>query len=204
MQPKLCNSPRFGAAGAADAAARGCSRSRSRLPYWAGNEGHRQPAPRRYGWRAKGSLSRRCGTGARRRLASPATPGGAPARPRPRRRRAARARSAAPLALLLHRAGAAAIVAAAALAITLLALAAPLTLYRRLRGALDRLGHWVGTAVTWALMTLLFYLLFLPVGLVLRATGKLAFTRFADPGLDSYWTPTDGAVPGGDSYRKQF
>jgi hypothetical protein len=111
---------------------------------------------------------------------------------------------AAALALLLHRAGAAAIVAAAALAITLLALAAPLTLYRRLRGALDRLGHWVGTAVTWALMTLLFYLLFLPVGLVLRATGKLAFTRFADPGLDSYWTPTDGAVPGGDSYRKQF
>lgn len=111
---------------------------------------------------------------------------------------------AAALAFLLHRAGLAAAVAAASLAVALLALATPLTLYRRLRGALDRFGHWVGTAVTWLLMTLLFYLLFLPVGLILRATGKLAFTRFADPALDTYWTPTDGRAHTAESYRKQF
>lgn len=111
---------------------------------------------------------------------------------------------AAALAYLLHRPRTAVVVAAVALAVALLAQAAPLTAYRRLRGVLEEFGHWVGTAVTWVLMTLLFYLLFLPVGLVLRAAGKLDFTRFADPGRDSYWTPTDGGVPSGESYRKQF
>ncbi len=112
--------------------------------------------------------------------------------------------AAAALGLLLHRTGLAVAVAAVAVAVALLALAAPLTLYRRLRGALDRLGSWVGAAVTWLLMTVLFYLLFLPVGLILRATGKLAFTRFADPALETYWTKTEGHVPTAESYRKQF
>jgi len=111
---------------------------------------------------------------------------------------------AAALAWLVHRTGLAVAVAAVSLTVALLALAAPLTLYRRLRGALDRLGHWVGTAVTWLLMTLLFYLLFLPVGLILRAMGKLDFTRFADAGVDSYWTATEGRVHSAESYRKQF
>jgi hypothetical protein len=112
--------------------------------------------------------------------------------------------AAAILAWLLHRTGLAAAVAAVSLMVALLALAAPLTLYRRLRGALDRFGHWVGTAVTWLLMTLLFYLLFLPVGLILRAMGKLDLTRFADAGLNSYWTATEGRVHSAESYRKQF
>jgi hypothetical protein len=111
---------------------------------------------------------------------------------------------AAVLAFLLHRTGLATAVAAAALAVAVLALAAPLTLYRRLRGALDRLAKWVGIAVTWLLMTVLFYLLFLPVGLILRATGKLTFTRFADPALETYWTATEGGVHTAESYRKQF
>jgi hypothetical protein len=111
---------------------------------------------------------------------------------------------AATLAWLLHRPGLAAVVAVLSLTVALLALAAPLTLYRHLRGALDRLGHWVGTAVTWLLMTLLFYLLFLPVGLILRAMDKLDFTRFADAGVNSYWTATEGRVHSAESYRKQF
>ncbi len=108
------------------------------------------------------------------------------------------------LAWLLHRPVPALVVAALSLTIALLALAAPLTLYRRLRGALDRFAHWVGTGVTWLLMTVLFYLLFVPAGLIMRATGKLAFTRFADPALDTYWTPTEGRVHSAESYRKQF
>jgi hypothetical protein len=62
----------------------------------------------------------------------------------------------------------------------------------------------VGTGVTWLLMTVLFYLLFLPVGLIMRAMGRLAFTRFADPAVDTYWTPTEGRVHSAESYRKQF
>jgi hypothetical protein len=112
--------------------------------------------------------------------------------------------AAAALAWLLHRTGLALAVAIASLAVALLAQAAPLTLYRRLRGALDRFGRWVGTGVTWVLMTLLFYLLFLPAGLVMRAAGKLSFARFADPGLDSYWTSTEARTPALESYRKQF
>jgi hypothetical protein len=112
--------------------------------------------------------------------------------------------AAAALAFLLHRPGMAVVVAAVALLMALLALAAPLTLYRRLRGLLDRFGHAVGTAVTWLLMTILFYLLFLPVGLALRAMGKLDFTRFADPARASYWTSTEDRDHSAESYRKQF
>jgi hypothetical protein len=111
------------------------------------------------------------------------------------------------LGLLLHRRGMALVVGGVALVVALLALAAPLTLYARLRHGLDRLGHWVGTATTWVLMTVLYYLLFLPVGLVMRATGRLGFTRFADPARASYWTVTpEAAAPAADpaSYRRQF
>jgi hypothetical protein len=111
---------------------------------------------------------------------------------------------AAALAWLLHRPGLAAVVAAVSLLVALLALAAPLTLYRRLRGGMEQLGRWVGTAVTWLLMTLLFYLLFLPVGLAMRAAGKLGFVRFAAPAGASYWAATDGREKTLDSYRKQF
>ncbi len=111
---------------------------------------------------------------------------------------------AAVLAFLLHRRGTAMVVAVLSLLVALLALAAPLTLYRRLRDALERLGHWVATAVTWVLMTVLFFLLFLPVGLVMRLTGKLTFARFADPSLGTYWTATDQRPHTADSYRKQF
>jgi predicted membrane channel-forming protein YqfA (hemolysin III family) len=111
---------------------------------------------------------------------------------------------AAALAWLLHRPVSALVVAVLSLTVALLALAAPLTLYPRLRGALDRLGHWVSTGVTWLLMTVLFYLLFVPAGLIMRAMGKLAFSRFADPAVDTYWTPTDGRVHSAESYRKQF
>lgn len=112
--------------------------------------------------------------------------------------------AAAALAFLLHRRGPAMVVAALSVLIALLALAAPLTLYRRLAAALDRLGSWVAAAVTWLLMTVLFFLLFLPVGLVMRVAGKLTFTRFADPSLGTYWTATDQRPHPADSYRKQF
>jgi hypothetical protein len=111
---------------------------------------------------------------------------------------------AAAIAWPLHRPGLATAVAAVALLVALLAVATPLTLYRWLRSALDRLGHWVGTAVTWLLMTLLFYLLFLPVGLAMRAMGKLALTRFAEPNLITYWTSTADRGHPAESYRKQF
>jgi hypothetical protein len=111
---------------------------------------------------------------------------------------------AAALAFLLHRRGAGVGVAGLSLLLALTALASPLTVYRRLRDVLEAVGRAVATAVTWFLMAVLFYLLFLPVGLLMRATGKLAFTRFADPSLGTYWTSTDQRQHPAESYRKQF
>jgi predicted membrane channel-forming protein YqfA (hemolysin III family) len=155
-------------------------------------EMERQPSALVWNWRAAGAGDNRspaAAAAARRQGAIGAAVGLAVA---------------AALAWLLHRPVPAMVVAVLSLTVALLAFAAPLTLYRRLRGGLDRFAHWVGTGVTWLLMTVLFYLLFLPAGLIMRAMGKLAFTRFADPALDTYWTPTEGRVHSAESYRKQF
>lgn len=110
---------------------------------------------------------------------------------------------AAALWLLWHRPVAAAVVAAAALALSLPALLVPRTAGRAVMRALDRFAHAVGSAVTWVLMTLVFYLLFLPLGLVLRGRKRLGITRAFDPRLDSYWAPHK-RTQAPDSYRKQF
>jgi hypothetical protein len=100
----------------------------------------------------------------------------------------------------------AAVIAAVALLLSLPGLVAPLTAGRSVGRALDRFAHAVGTGVTWVLMTVLYYLLFLPVGLVLRARGKLGITRAFDPRRPSYWTSVEERertrTP--ESYRRQF
>jgi hypothetical protein len=95
------------------------------------------------------------------------------------------------------------VIAGVSLALALLALAAPRA-YLKVMALLDRFAHAVGMAVTWLLMTLLYYLLFLPVGLLLRARGRLAVTKRPDRRLPSYWTSTEGKSWTAESYRKQF
>ncbi len=104
---------------------------------------------------------------------------------------------------VFHRPVAAAVVAAIAVLIGLLALASPLGLYKGLTRALDRFAHAVGSVLTWILMPVLFYLVFLPMGLLLRARGKLAISKSADPRMPTYWKTTERErTP--ESYRKQF
>lgn len=99
---------------------------------------------------------------------------------------------------------AATVVAGIALVTLLLALAFPTTAYRRLSRALETFGHAVGMAVTWVLMTLLYLVLFLPVGLLLRAGHKLGITTAFDRRLPSYWSAPMSPARTLDSYRKQF
>lgn len=99
---------------------------------------------------------------------------------------------------------AAQVIAGIAAGIALTAFLFPLTLYKKLNRGLEVFAHAVGSAVTWVLMTVLFYILFLPVGIFLRAGGKLAITRKADPKLPSYWTATDSRPRNPESYRRQF
>lgn len=101
----------------------------------------------------------------------------------------------------------AAVVAAVTFLLTVLALAAPLTAYKRVTGWLDRFAHAVGVAVTWVLMTVLYYVVFLPVGLFLRLRGRLGITHGPEPGRPTYWRATAesaGRAKTLDSYRKQF
>ena len=95
------------------------------------------------------------------------------------------------------------VIAGVSVALALLALAAPAA-YRKVAGLLDRFGHAVGMAVTWLLMTVLYYVLFFPVGLLLRAQKKLAVTQHPDRRLPTYWSSTEGKPWTAESYRKQF
>lgn len=106
-------------------------------------------------------------------------------------------------AWLWWRPNAAYVIAGVAVALTLLALAAP-PAYRKVTGLIDRFAHGVGMAVTWVFMTLLYYLLFFPVGLLLRAQKKLAITQHPDRRLPTYWSSTEGKPWTAESYRKQF
>jgi hypothetical protein len=96
------------------------------------------------------------------------------------------------------------VVAVVASAFALLALVSPLGGYRRVRAVLERFGHLVGVALTWVLMGLTYLLLFLPVGLLLRATGKLRLAVRPEPAGGSYWRPATPRPRGVDTYRRQF
>lgn len=110
------------------------------------------------------------------------------------------------LHFVFHKERSAEVIAAIAILAALLALASPLGLYKGLTRGLDLFAHAVGAGVTWALMTVLFYLVFLPAGLILRARGKLGISRGPDRRLPTYWIATDererARTP--ESYRKQF
>ena len=84
------------------------------------------------------------------------------------------------------------------------AAAAPLTVYAKISRALEAFGRLVGTAVTWVLMAVVFYLLFLPVGLLLRARRSLRLTKGFDAQAPSYWTRPAARAGGPERYQKQF
>lgn len=96
------------------------------------------------------------------------------------------------------------VVAAVAVVLAAVAFLFPLTLHKKIAAGLARFGYWVGTAVTWILMTALYYLLFLPFGLFLRARRKLRIVRRPDNAVTSYWTSTEGPAPPLEAYRRQF
>jgi hypothetical protein len=99
---------------------------------------------------------------------------------------------------------AAVVIATIAVILTLIALVSPLGLHKKVTRALERFAHAVGTAVTWVLMTLLYYLVFLPAGALLRARHRLGITRAADRSLPTYWKRTDERARTPESYRRQF
>ena len=108
---------------------------------------------------------------------------------------------AAALIYLFWHPAAAGVVAGLATLLLLVAVVSPLGAYRRLDRWIARFAHGVGIAVTWLLMPLLYYLLFLPVGLLLRLRSRLRLTRSPEPTRPSYWIPRG---PDRHDYRRQF
>ncbi len=84
------------------------------------------------------------------------------------------------------------------------ALVSPLGIYGWITRGVEKLGYWIGTALTWLLMPLIFFFLFLPVGLFLRARKRLGVTRSADPKLPTYWISTAEKKVTRESYDRQF
>jgi len=103
-----------------------------------------------------------------------------------------------------HKVRSAEVVGGIAVVLALLALAAPLTVFKKVNHVLEVFARGVATGVSWVLMTFLFYVVFLPIGLVLRAGHKLAITRGADRRLPSYWISTEDRETPLESYRRQF
>jgi len=112
--------------------------------------------------------------------------------------------AAAALVAWLWRPGAGLLVGAIALALGCLALVSPLGAFAAVSRFFELLGTWIGAALTWLLLGALHYLVFLPLGLVLRLRGKLRITRGFDPRLPSYWASTHRWRHDEESYRRQF
>ncbi len=108
------------------------------------------------------------------------------------------------VAFVFHRPTLASVIASIAAVVTLIALLSPLGGFRLLTAGVEKLGRGIGLLVTWILMPLIFYLFFLPVGLYLRARGKLGITHGADPKLSTYWISTEAHPSGPETYERQF
>ena len=69
------------------------------------------------------------------------------------------------------------------------ALVSPNGLYRIVRGVFAALGNVTGRALTWLTLVPLFYLFFLPFGLLFRRGRRDRMKRFLEPDQESYWEP---------------
>ena len=67
-----------------------------------------------------------------------------------------------------------------------------------------RLGHWTGIALAWLLLVPIFYLAFLPFGLLLRRGRRDRLRRRLDPDAVSYWEPHDGPTAASGSRDRQY
>lgn len=70
----------------------------------------------------------------------------------------------------------------------LLALASPLGAYAALDRLVTRTGALVGTILTWLLLAPVFYLFFVPFGLLFRRGARDPLRRAIDRDAPSYWT----------------
>ncbi len=108
------------------------------------------------------------------------------------------------LLLALWKPAAGAVAAGLALLVVTVALASPLALYPRIERGLAAFGRAVALGVTWTALGAVYFLVFVPLGLVLRARGRLRIARALDRDAASYWRPADPTRATPDRYERQF
>ena len=55
------------------------------------------------------------------------------------------------------------------------------------RLAMEKIGHWLGIANTYILLTLIYILLFIPISVILKLSGKDNLKLKWDKSIKSYW-----------------
>jgi len=127
--------------------------------------------------------------------------------PRARRRASLRAGAAAAIGaavyLLWARTLGVAIMTVACLLLAI-ALLAPSGLLQALERLFVRLGTFTARMLTWVLMVPLFYLVFLPFGLLFRRGRRDRLKRWLEPDASSYWEAHTGPTAASSSRERQY
>ena len=83
-------------------------------------------------------------------------------------------------------------------------LLSPTGLYAAIERGFQALGRLTGRAMTWILMPLMFYLFFLPFGLLFRRGRRDPMKRFYESEASTYWSSRDQGRTGSAARDKQF
>jgi len=67
-----------------------------------------------------------------------------------------------------------------------------------------KIAHCIGTVVTFIILTLVFFLVFTPLGLLFRLMGKDFLSRRFDPNAKTYWEQRSRVLFDKQRYQKQF
>jgi hypothetical protein len=92
----------------------------------------------------------------------------------------------------------------AAAILLLAALASPRGLYPVLDGMARAIGRRIGRALTWMLLVPLFYLFFMPFGLLFRRGKRDRLKRYFDREATSYWETLEGPTAASSSHETQW
>ena len=99
---------------------------------------------------------------------------------------------------------AARIVSTIALLLLLCSQASPLGAYARIERGFAALGRWTGEGLTVVLMTIVFYLLFLPFSVLFRRGQRDSMKRYYERERDSYWETRDSDHTASASHTRQY
>ena len=88
--------------------------------------------------------------------------------------------------------------------ILLSALLSPSGLYAGIERLFAALGRRVGTGLTWIVLPLIFYLIFLPFGTLFRSGRRDPMKRFYETDAESYWSPRRVGRSGSAFHTRQY